>query len=230
MSFGSPMPNHQRGGATAGIGQPRDTPAPAATPAKKKKAAPAAAASPVPKAPAPPNLGNWDITKETDPEMARSRQRAEDYLSNLEQGAGYAMDVYQGSAQAQIDADVARARESAQAQGIPFNEDAYRRDANQKMQAGLAQEKLGRETLYGQMQAGLQGNIAGEGERALAKSGLELQRQGTRAGALNQQYGTQAGIYGTEVGRQIAEMQDQTNRYQAAMDALMNFFKMSFDV
>lgn len=177
-----------------------------------------------------PDLGNWNIEKGTDPEMARARQRAEDYLGNLEKGAGYSMDVMQGSMQKQIDADITRAREAAAAQGLPFDEAAYRAKANADMQAGLAQEKLGREQMQGQMMANLQGVIAGEGERSLAKSGLELSRQGTRAGALNQRYGTQAGIYGTNVGKQIADMQNQTQLYKIAMDALQSFLNMSFSV
>ncbi len=164
--------------------------------------------------PAAPTIGPWDISRPADPEFDRARQRAEDYLGELKTGTGYAMDVYQGSAQAQIDADVERARESAAAQGIPFDEAGYRRDANAKMQAGLAQEKLGRERMYGEQMAGLQDVIGGGAANRLAKGGLELERLKGKTGA-------EIDVWRTTIQKQLEE-------YRIAMDALRGWMSSAF--
>lgn len=168
---------------------------------------------------APPPL---TLNANEDPEFARARQRAEGYLGELETGAGYASEVMQGNMQSQIDSDVERAREAAAAQGMPFDEAAYRRDANSKMQGALAQEKLGREQMRGNMMAGLQGVISGGAENKLNKNAQEISRYGTEEGAKAEKYRTEAGIYGTEVGA-------ATQNYATAMNAL-NQFLQSFSV
>jgi hypothetical protein len=180
--------------------------------------------------PQAPNVPEYALNQEGDPELAAARQRVDKYHGELEKGTGYAMDVMQGSMQAQIDADVERARESAAAQGMPFDEAAFRRDAQQKVQSGLATEKLGRERLRGEMLGSLQNVTEASSRNKMEKQRLELERQVTPVSQRLQRYGTEAGIYGTDVGAATNVYSTNKQTEIAAMNALNQFLSSAFNL
>jgi hypothetical protein len=176
-----------------------------------------------------PNVPDYALNQEGDPELAAARQRVDKYHGELESGTGYAMDVMQGSMQAQIDSDVERARESAAAQGMPFDEAAFRRDAQAKVQGGLAQEKLGRERLRGEMYGALEGVTEASSRNKLEKNRLELERQATPVSQRLQKFGTEAGVYGQELGAATSVYSTNKQTEIAAMNALNQFLSSAFN-
>lgn len=202
-------------------------PAAAAAPAPAPIAA--GAAPMVPQAPAAPPIPQYALNEQADPELTAARMRVDKYHQDLEQGTGYAADVASGKAQDQIEADVTRAREAAAAQGIPFDEAGFRRDAERAKQGAIADEKINRETLRGNMLAALQGVTEAGSKNKLAKNTLELERQAKPVDQSLGRYGTQAGIYGSELGHAASIYSTTESTRVAAMNALNNFLSsMSF--
>lgn len=212
------------------IGAPKRAPAPA--PAAAAPSAPAyspGAAPMAPQAPAPPAIPQYNLDQQADPELTAARMRVDKYHQDLESGTGYAADVASGKMQEQIDADVTRAREAAAAQGIPFDEAGFRREAERSKQAAIADEKINRETLRGNMMAALQGVTEAGSRNKLAKNQLELERQSKPVDQSLSRYSTQAGVYGSELGHAASIYSTTESTRVAAMNALNNFLSsMSF--
>jgi hypothetical protein len=182
----------------------------------------------MPARPDAPTIGNYNVNEQAAPELVAARQRAEKYLGELDTGTGAAMDVTQSAMQSQIDSDIARARESAQGQGIPFDEAAYRRSANEKMQASLAEEKKSRDTLRGNQMQGLLPTIGAGEQSRMAKNAFELERQVKPVDQRLQAYSTRSGMYGADVGAASSAYSTNAQTSIASMNALTNFLSSAF--
>jgi len=160
-----------------------------------------------------PELPPIDPQAEFDPELEAYRERYRGHLEGLETGTGHAMDVLRGQQQDSLEADVERARQSAAASGIPFNEAEFRSEASRGINAAMAQEKLGREKMM--TQALTQGLpiIAEPASERFNRLELDLRRDVADSESV-------LDLYGRDIQKYGVDMQAAT----AANNALMSFY------
>lgn len=178
--------------------------------------------------PTGPDIPAYNLNQDQPPELVAARQRAESYLGNLEKGTGVAADVMHGQMQDQVDADIQRARETAAAQGIPFDEAQARRDAQAKIFGAEAAQRTAREELQGRQIAGMLPTIGAGSAAQLEKNKLELERQSTPVQQALQRFSTQAGMYGSELGTAANVYSTNKNTEIAAMNAMNDWLKSAF--
>lgn len=145
-----------------------------------------------------PNLTPINPQAEYDPEMARALADQRAYQGNLLEGAGQHMDVMVGRMADQLEAQVAQARAGAQAAGIPFDEAAFRAQAQRDLNAGMVQEKTNREQTYGEaLKAGGQMAGAQAGERT-QRMDIDLRRDVSENELALDRYGRDIQKYGID--------------------------------
>lgn len=145
-----------------------------------------------------PNLTPINPQAEYDPEMARALADQRAYQGNLLEGAGQHMDVMVGRMADQLEAQVAQARAGAQAAGIPFDEAAFRAQAQRDLNAGMVQEKSNREATYGEaLKTGGQMAGAQAGERT-QRMDIDLRRDVSENELALDRYGRDIQKYGID--------------------------------
>lgn len=160
-----------------------------------------------------PNITPINPNAEYDPEMAASLAKMRGHETNLEQGSGHAMDVLTGRQADQLEAQVAQAKASAAAAGIPFDEAAFRATAMRGINSAMADEKANREKALSE-QYKTTGQMAG------AQAGERNQR-------LEQDYKTQLSnneLLLDRYGRDIQKYGVDAQAATAANNALMSFY------
>jgi len=132
--------------------------------------------------PPPPN-----ITAQIDPNLTQVNQEAQDYLSRLQSGTGYAMDIMgqkardarEGGRTALLQANALAGRPS----GAGLSN--YEAQTQQGVQDALATTALGRESMYGQALGTALSAARAPGDQALAEKGLSLQAYQAHQQAVN---------------------------------------------
>ena len=168
-----------------------------------------------------PKLPPIDPQAPFDPELEAYRERYKGHLGNLEQGTGYAMDVMRSGQQDALEADVERARQSAAASGIPFNEAEFRSEASRGINAAMAQEKLGREAMM--TQAYTQGlPIIGEpASERFNRLELDLRRDVADSESILDLYGRDIQKYGVDMAAATAANNALMSFYSQLMGGMM---------
>jgi hypothetical protein len=175
--------------------------------------APPGGGAPVPGPVPRPELQPISPQAAYDPEIAKALAERREYTESLEGGTTRSMEVMQASMNDQIESQVAQARASAEAAGIPFDEGAYRAQLQKDVHAGLAQHELGREALIGQSLAQGAGIAGTEAQERNARLGINLQAQQATMQDLLARYGIDVQKYGVDV-----------DAATAANNALLDFY------
>lgn len=160
-----------------------------------------------------PNITPIDPKAEYDPEMAKSLANMRGHEEGLKSGAGWAMDTLTGRQADQLEAQVAQARQQAQQMGIPFNEASMRATLMRGVNSAMADEKLGREKMYGEQ-------LSETGRMSGAQAGERNQR-------LEQDYKTQLSnneLLLDRYGRDIQKYGVDAQAATSANNALMAFY------
>jgi len=148
-----------------------------------------------------------------DPEMAAALASQRGYTEQLQSGTGHVMDVMTQRMADNLEAQVVQAKASAAAAGIPFDEASFRAQGQRDINAGLAQEKLGRESQIGQSIGASTAAAAGQAGERTSRMGIDLQAQmGTGAQKLDR-YGIDVQKYGIDTGAAVS-----------ANNALLDFY------
>jgi hypothetical protein len=129
-------------------------------------------------------------------QRALADQRA--YQENLLSGAGQHMDVTVGRMADQLEAQVAQARAAAQAAGIPFDEAAFRAQAQRGVNTAMVEEKDLRERQYGEaLKTG--GQMAGaQAQERTQRMDLDLRRDVSENELALDRYGRDIQKYGID--------------------------------
>ena len=160
-----------------------------------------------------PELTPIDPQAAYDPEIQRSLEDQRRHQGNLEQGAGYSMDVLQGRQADNLESQVAQARAAAAQNGIPFDEASFRATAMRGINSAMADEKLGREKMLG----------AAYGASAETSRGLASDRTGRLQIDLSRDMGeNQLGLQ--RYGQDIQKYGIDTGAAVSANNALMAFY------
>jgi len=169
-----------------------------------------------------PKLPPIDPQAEFDPELEAYREQFKGHLGNLEQGTGHAMDVLRGGQQDALEADVERARQSAAASGIPFNEAEFRSEASRGINASMAQEKLGREAMMTQAYTQGLGIIAEPASERFNRLELDLRRDVADSESVLDLYGRDIQKYGVDMAAATAANNALMSFYSQLMGGMMS--------
>jgi hypothetical protein len=169
-----------------------------------------------------PDLPPIDPQAEFDPELEAYREQFKGHLGNLEQGTGHAMDVLRGGQQDALEADVERARQSAAASGIPFNEAEFRSEASRGINASMAQEKLGREAMMTQAYTQGLGIIAEPASERFNRLELDLRRDVADSESVLDLYGRDIQKYGVDMAAATAANNALMSFYSQLMGGMMS--------
>lgn len=164
-----------------------------------------------PTAIARPNLTPIKPEAAYDPEIANTLAAQRSHVGDLKSGTGFAMDVLTQGVQDQAEAELQQAKASAIAQGIPFDEAAFRSRALQSRNKAMAQEKLGRESMVGAA-------LSEEGAQARGLAGERTQRLDLdlRRDVSENELGLD--LYGKDIAKYSADAQAAVSANNALLD------------
>lgn len=156
--------------------------------------------------PTGPSISALNPQAAYDPEIMKSLTSQRDYGQMLKAGSGFAMDVLTGAQTDQLEAQVIQARAAAEAAGIPFDEAAFRAQAQRGINTAMAQEKLGREAAYGGALQAESSTVQGMAGERTQRLGMDLERQVSQNRLALEKYGTDVAKYGQDVNKYQAEL------------------------
>ena len=160
-----------------------------------------------------PDLAPINPRAEYDPEMAKALADQRGYTEQLQSGTGHVMDVMTQRMADNLESQVIQAKASAEAAGIPFDEASFRARGQRDINAGLATEKLGRETQIGQSIGQSTAAAAGQAGERTSRLGIDLQAQTNTGAQRLDRYGIDVQRYGIDTGAAVS-----------ANNALLDFY------
>jgi hypothetical protein len=148
-----------------------------------------------------------------DPEMARTLASQRSYAQDLKAGTGFAADVMTQQTRDTLESELQQAKAASIAQGIPFDEAAFRARGLQSINKAQAGVTLGREAQLGEAIKTEGGQAAGQAGERTSRMDLDLRRDVSENELALDRYGKDIQKYSADAAAATA-----------ANNALMDFY------
>jgi len=148
-----------------------------------------------------------------DPEIARTLASQRSYGEDLKAGTGFAQDVMTQQTRDTLESELQQAKAASIAQGIPFDEAAFRARGLQSINKAQAGVTLGREAQLGEALKSEAGQAAGQAGERTSRMDLDLRRDVSENELALDRYGKDIQKYSADAAAATA-----------ANNALMDFY------
>jgi len=233
-----PTPTPRRPGASGGLQVTKPPAKPAGAAASGASGAsgaasftmPAGAKSWAPSAVERPALTPIDPQAAYDPEMQATLASQRAYASDLKRGTGFAADVMTQQTRDTLESELQQAKAGALAQGIPFDEQAFRTGGLQSINRAQADVTLGREAQLGEAlrtEGGQVGALAGE---RTTRKDLDLRRDVAENELAIDRYGRDIQKYSTDAAAATAANNALLDFYSRLTSGIFNAASASANI